>query len=61
MKHRMKWEKQGYGVNNPNAYVICCSSGLWIEAKTRADALTLLREHQESGAPPPKHPPDARR
>lgn len=48
VKHRIKWEQPNYGVNKSRAYVICCSCGHLMEAKTRADALTLMHEHQTS-------------
>jgi hypothetical protein len=48
VRHKIKWEQPNYGVNNLRAYVICCSCGQWIEAKTKADALTLWNEHRKS-------------
>jgi hypothetical protein len=51
MKHRIKWEQANYGINNPRAYVICCSCGHWIAAKTRADALAALHEHAKAPRP----------
>lgn len=44
-KHREKWSAASYGLNSPRAYVIVCTCGHWIEAKTRADALLKLHDH----------------
>lgn len=51
MRHRIRWAAANCGINKPRAYAICCTCGKLLEAKTRADALTLLHEHRMTDDP----------